>query len=222
MDKKLPPKTLVVITSYDREEMLYNLLEQLKDHKEILIFDDASTFKFKGKQQFIRFQNNYGKDGLWLKFKTIFKAIPKDYDYYIFIPDDVVLCDNFVERSVNEYKNIVDNRKVCLSLLSDVRITKPNWTNVRPINKGSVVLTQWNDLCFICENKFFNEVEIQPISFRRWRFNNLLGSGVGEQISVQLRSKKLNMYHTKESFVYHGVHLSKMNTNERQKNPLIS
>lgn len=205
-------KTLIIITSYDREKLLYKLIKQLKN-ADIIVIDDASTFEFKLKTPFFRFPENYGKKRAWQKYQHIFKSIPKNYDFYIFIPDDVEVCDNFVEKSTKEYLNIKDKNKICLSLLSDVRITQINWTKFVPKEKGNVVLTQWNDLAFICDNRFFDEVELQPVDFRRWVRNPKASSGVGQQISEQLYAKGLNMYHVKESFVKHVGYESKMNEN---------
>jgi len=62
---------------------------------------------------------------------------------------------------------------------------------------------------------------MEPIKPTRWDTNPLLSSGVGWQMSLRLHNKGYGMYHTKESFVSHGDHESKMNKQERVKNKLI-
>ena len=82
-------KVLTIITSYNRKESLESLLSSLdKQETDIIIYDDCSDFQL-DRTDYIKLPFNYGKEYLWLKFKKIFKEIPKDYDYYIFLPDDI-------------------------------------------------------------------------------------------------------------------------------------
>lgn len=217
-------KVLTIITSYNRKESLTNLLNKLDNQKtDVLIFDDNSDFQL-DRKDYLKFSFNYGKEYLWLKFKKIFQEIPKEYDYFIILPDDIDIDHNFIENSVDLWCKLSDKNKICLSLLSDIRTTKPNWTNFQPITQGNYIKTQWNDLCFICEKEFFN-IEIQPISLKRWvilekQLNMKLGSGLGGQISRYWHKLDRSMYHTTQSQVYHKKGISKMNFEERLINPL--
>ncbi len=204
-------KVLINITSYDRRELLLNLLEELKG-EDIIVWDDNSNFNIEGEFYFYKFHKNYGKKQAWIKYRQIFRQLKsEDYDYFIFIPDDVELCCDFVNKSIKLFQKIKDEKKICLSLLSDVRIKKQCWTGIDPLIKGNVILTQWSDLCFICTSEFFKEVNIKPIAKDRWDENHKLSSGVGAQISRQLYAKGLNQYHSIESLVIHRKGISKMN-----------
>ena len=217
-------RILTIITSYNRKESLINLVDKLeKQNTDIIIYDDCSDFQ-PFTPNYVKFKFNYGKEYLWLKFKYIFKDIPKNYDYYIFLPDDVDIQPNFIENCVELWGGLEDENKISLSILTDSRTEKPNWTNFKPIIKNEYIQTQWNDLCFICEKEFFN-IEIQPISIKRWvilqkELNIHLGSGLGGQISRYLNDKGKTMYHTKKSLVNHLKGDSKMNYEERLINPL--
>lgn len=204
-------KVLIAITSYNRKEMLLNIINNLAD-VDIIVYDDNSDFTLNNGVKFVKFPVNYGKKRAWEKFDIIFKDLKeKDYDYYFIIPDDIDLCENFVEKSIKIYEGIEDKNKICLSLLSDKRVKNPNWTNFQPVDKGDVILTQWNDLCFICDKKFLNEVKMRPVPLSRWDVNKDLGSGVGSQISRDLTGQGFNMYHTKKSLVKHIGYKSQMN-----------
>lgn len=207
-------KVLISITSYERKDFLLNVVKQLKG-EDIIIWDDNSNFEIEGEFTFHKFYKNYGKKLAWRKFQSIFKILARDnYDYYIVIPDDVILCDNFVKKSIELYENIKDDKKICLSLLSDARIKNPCWTEFNPVVKGDVILTQWNDLLFICERKFFEVLDLKEVPKERWDINPDLGSGVGGNISRDLYLNGYNMYHTKESLCTHRTnHVSKMNHN---------
>jgi hypothetical protein len=217
-------KVLTIITSFNRKESLTNLLTKLdKQETDIIIYDDCSDFKL-DRSDFIQLPFNYGKEYAWLKFKLIFADLKKNYDYYIFIPDDVDVSDNFINDCVYLWERLQDKDKICLSLLTDGRVNKPNWTNFKPIIQDEYIKTQWNDLCFISNKEFFN-IDIQPISLKRWvllakSLNMELGSGLGGQISRYWHDKGKTMYHTKESQVKHLSGVSMMNPLERLVNPL--
>ena len=217
-------KVLTIITSYNRKESLTNLLTKLdKQETDVIIYDDCSSFQL-DRSDFIQFKINYGKEYLWMKFKYIFASVKKTYDYYIIIPDDIDISDSFIYDSVDLWQKLQDKNKICLSLLTDGRVNKPNWTNFNPIIKDEYIRTQWNDLCFICEKEFFT-VDIQPISLQRWQIlakslDIELGSGLGGMISRYWHKLGKTMYHTKESQVKHLNGVSMMNPKERLVNPL--
>jgi hypothetical protein len=201
--------------------MLNNLLDRFIDY-DVIVWDDCSSFDFKylhltPNVKVTQFEKNYGKKLAWDKFKQIFNSLKKlNYKYYFMLPDDCKPCDNFIKESIGLWESINDDKKICLSWANKSRLTCPNWTPHFPEDKGDVILSQWNDLQFMCENKFFNEVKIKKINPKRWEQDSNLGSGVGSQISNQLFSK-FNMYHTKKEMLEHlGNDDSKMNSEERK------
>jgi len=223
----------VVITTYNRPKMLENLIENiLKEKKnyniQILVFDDGSTQKTTKKFDNVKFFEmfpNMGKKKYYLTINATFKVLKKiNSKYYIYLPDDVFIIDNFFEEVKNIYESIKSNKKICLSILTDERVFKGNWGYKIKIIHDNVIQTQWNDLCFICEKIFFEKLnyEIKKINESRWSKNPNLSSGVGYQITKRLNNLNFFMYHTKNSLVIHGEHESKMNFSERKKNKLIT
>ena len=212
---------LTNITSYNRKEKLLNLIDSLKDHK-IVVWDDCSDFELKDVKGFYRFGKNYGKKLAWLKFKKIFNSLKlTNYDYYIFLPDDVGLCDDFVNKAVKLWESIDDPKKICLSFSHPYRCLKPNFTGIKSVDCGNVIKSQWTDLMYVCGKEFINQIKIEEIPLDRWKGNELLGSGVGSQISNKLVEKGFNMYNVKEDFVIHlGNDDSKMNKELRKTQPL--
>jgi hypothetical protein len=201
--------------------MLRNLLAQLKGH-DIIVWDDNSNFTIESDDlKFHRFKKNHGKKYAWEKFDFIFNELRKtNYDYYFMLPDDVELEEDFIDRSIELWNSIDDNKKACLSFSTKKRITKPCFTFVEPKYFNRFVKTGWTDLAFICGKEFFKEVDIKEIPLSRWEENELLGSGVGSQISWQLLDKGFNMYHSREELLKHLGVESKMNPEERKINPI--
>lgn len=217
----------IVITTYNRTEMLQNLLTQIENLKKhykifVLIFDDAGNQKIetnKHYQKKISLYPNNGKRKYYNIINSTFSALKNiSSEYYIYLPDDVSLVDNFFDETKRIYESINFSDKICLSILTDGRVNRTNWTNFKSIDYGEYYKTQWNDLCFISKRNFFEKLNfnILPISPNRWRTNNNLSSGVGQQISLRLSNLGLGMYHTKKTLVVHGDHESKMNYHERK------
>lgn len=223
---------VVIIPTYNRKEKLLNLLNQIKQFKNnyqlliIVINDGSNELYINNLENIIKisyFINN-GKKKYWKLVNDYFKIIRNiDSKYFIILSDDLVLTDDFFTKSIFFYEKIDDNKKICLSLLTDDRVNRTNWSNFKSVDFGDYYLTNWNDLCYIAEKKFFENLnyEILPIDEDRWDKNPNLSSGVGQQITLRL--KKFNMYHIKKSLVIHnGNDDSKMNKTERIKNPIIT
>ena len=216
-------KILFIITSYKRLDMLKNLLLQIKGH-DVLVFDDNSDFSIEGNGVvFHKFKKNYGKKLAWLKFQKIFKKVKrlKKYDYYYLLPDDIELCEDFINKSIELWEGIEDDKKITLSFSNPARCTAPQFTFIQPKIIGNVILTGWLDMAFLFTREFINKVNIKEISLDRWNDNELLGSGVGSMISNQFVDAGYNLYNTKDKFMKHlGNNDSKMNPVERINNPL--
>jgi glycosyltransferase involved in cell wall biosynthesis len=220
----------IVINSYNRKDFLVNLInqiqEQTQDYKvQILVFDDGSDFTITMEDVSFIKESHQGKENYWKIINKSFEYIRKELsEFYIYMPDDCQITDDFFEKAKSQYLSIIDERKICLSLHTDNRIYKTNWTEVLSEDLGYVYKTQWNDLCFIAENNFFKELDykLEPILPERWMNNTTLSSGVGCQISKRLYSKKLNMYHVKNSLVIMLDLISEMNPESRAKDKLLS
>lgn len=216
----------VLITTYNRPELLDRLLEQIPSWCNVSVYDDGSTRPYTLPDNIYTKCAHHGKTNYWKLVNRIFSEIPED-DHYIMLPDDVTLEDNFFEKAVKLWENLEDKHKICLSLLLDKSwIGKPNWTNYphRTIiyKNISYYRTQWVDMCFIAGPEFFRVLGgIHPIPKKRWDDNKYLGSGVGQQISMRLY-KRHNLYQVTESLVHHGDHVSMMNRMARRKTPIIS
>lgn len=217
---------LVNITSYNREQKLINLLNQLDC--DTIVWDDCSEFnvpycyKWDNQKKFFCFEENHGKYLAWKKFKSIFyKLRARNYKYFIFLPDDVVLCDDFVNKAIELWESIEDDKKISLSFSSPERTKHHNWTAYDSHKVGNVIKTQWNDLMFICEKDFLDKVKIQPIDMERWQEDPTISSGVGRQISLQFHREGYSMYNVSEEIVTHiGNNDSKMNPEIREKQHL--
>jgi len=217
---------LINITSYNRKEMLLNLIGQLKGF-DIKVWDDHSDFrieyllKWDNKTTFYQFQKNHGKKLAWKKFNFIFENIPKGYDYYIFLPDDIEVVEDFIFKAVDLWESIQDENKISLSFSDFKRTKQPNWTQFNSVDFGNYIQTQWLDMMFICEPRFFELVKLTEVCQSRWKINSLLGSGVGSKISNHFHKLGMGMYNTKENLTKHlGNKKSLMNPKERKKNKL--
>lgn len=148
------------------------------------------------------------------------------FDYFIQVPDDIRLCDDFYNEAVSQYDAIQDPNIICLNLLNDGRV-QPGWTGFKHQDKTfggySYLKTQWVDMCFVATRHFFEALQwtINDIDVA-WSGDEKRSSGVGLQISRRLNELGRSMYLVGRSLVAHGAHASQMHPNHRKEVPLIS
>ena len=122
------------------------------------------------------------------------------YRYYFMIPDDFMPVEGFVKKAISTWNKIKDPRKICLTTyVEKSRIDKPCWTGQKPKEYKNYRLTQWTDMCFMCQKKFFDEVGGIQIPAVNWKRKPHMGSGVGALVSRILFKNKWNLYQTKKS-----------------------
>ena len=56
--------------------------------------------------------------------------------YFIYLPDDVSLVDNFFDEVKRIYESITSTKKICLSILTDDRVNKSHWGYQNPKDFG--------------------------------------------------------------------------------------
>ena len=108
------PRVLVAITSYNRQESLCNLVSHIMAESfnvDFVVFDDCSDFEERNTPifKFIKSPEHRGKAGYWKTWQDIFnycKAVQDKYSHFIFLPDDVDPCPNFIEKAVAAFDSI--------------------------------------------------------------------------------------------------------------------
>jgi hypothetical protein len=128
--------------------------------------------------------------------------VNKEYDYYFFMPDDLMPVNDFHLKAIETWNKIKDTRKICLNLyLEKSRYMKACWTAFMPRDIGSSYITNWVDMCFMCEQKLFVHLNYEiPEPKLDWKLMPDLSSGVGMYISKFLVLRKgLHMYQVKSS-----------------------
>jgi len=187
-----------LITTFNRQESCQRLVDSLQGKGDIIVLIDGSDYDISG-AMVIRHAHNYGRERYWETVNQLFSR-RGHYKYFFMLPDDFLPADNMVEKAINIWNNIRDNKKVCLNLYAD-RIGLKCWTGYAPKDIGEVYLTQWMDMCIMCENEFFNALgRVRLIKFNKF-CSPRRSSGVGAQISRTLFYKKYNLYQVKESLV---------------------
>lgn len=222
--KKEKVDLIFVIPTYNRYEMLRNLITSLTKEKtdvkhKVFVLDDASNNHLKNKEVCSNIDNlvydnnkhNNGKKMYWKTFNTMLNFAKKyQFKHLVQIDDDFDLCENFIDRINN---------------LSD----KHNNSFVRYINTGSPKLrwdtVNWVDGGTMIPYSFLQRIKfkIDPIPYSRWNYAPHLSSGVWQQITEKLVKYKYKTIHLKKSLVKHlGYKDSRMNKEMRKKNNIFS
>lgn len=231
-------KIQIQIHSFQRKEMLLNLLKEINDFRtknpEIVIaysiFDDKSDFVL-GDANFYQFEEHKGKELFWQIFDHSIKSCKdSDADIFVFVPSDVSNID--FKRLISyhlTYSNIrhdrFSNRAYCYNIMRDNRLSC--WNNQQMIPFDNDTYKSWFTDCGFFSNKLLLEqldFKINPVNPERFVWNKNISSGVGQQMTMILNQKKINIFHPIKSLCFHGSHDSEMHPGPegRIKNPLKS
>jgi hypothetical protein len=180
-----------------------------KIHKlgDVYVLDDCGDkdlkFLLKYKVELFRNPVHNGKEGFYLTVTDLFNLmVETNYDYYFFLPDDLIPIDGFHLKAIEQYRAIKDNRKICLNMfLEKSRYLKACWTGFEPRIREHVILSNWVDMCFMCERRM---LEVLNYEIRKpetdWKITPTLSSGVGKYISRMLvLHRHLRIYQVRSS-----------------------
>lgn len=189
-----------LITTCNRQESCQRLADSLQGLGDIYVINDGGQYVTSGTNINLLQYKRLGKMGYWHTVNTLFN-LANSHKYYFMIPDDFLIRDSQIANAIEIWTDIQDPRKVCLNLFAD-RIGLKCWTNFKPIDKGNIWHTQWVDMCFLCEDKFFTALGKIPPLYLGWeKRRKPVSSGVGAYISRHLDSNGYNLYQVKESLV---------------------
>jgi hypothetical protein len=188
--------TVFLITTYNRQESCQRLVNALQGQGDIVVINDGCDYDIIGCEQHKQ-GRHYGKILYWQTVNNLFQ-FRGNHKYYIMLPDDFMPIDNIAEKAVELWRGIDDPKKICLNLLAD-RIGTTCWTGFNAIDAGNVWRTGWVDMCFLCEESFFNQLGTLALPNMGYRRNH--SSGVGMYISRRLHKKEFHFYQVKESLV---------------------
>ena len=222
-------KTLVIITSYNRNYELLNLTEQLlnETNADFVIFDDKSEQPLticSNRVTQITNPEHRGKEGFWKTWQDIFNYCKEhEYDYYIFLQDDVTPCPDFVAKAISIY-----NEAECICV-SPIRTNYSMYRNrsrwgAKPVERhANHTVSHYFDCFGIVRRDFFEALDwmIVPIAPSSDPFKS---SGVGRQITRRLQEKGLKMAHVNRTLLATAIDPtdSTMNELERKRHPMYA
>ena len=197
---------VVIFSSPSREEMLQNLINELKGF-DVFVIDSLDTF---------------GKEKFWYRWEMARKyCIETNHDNYLIIPDDISNLDLDVIQKLHVH--FKDKPFFC-SVSNDGR--QSCWGNqVNRFNDFMFNGYLIRDMGFfdcggLTNRKTLSTIKIDPVP-PHWFDSPIKSSGVGYQITTKCRRHNIPMYIPNPSLSYHGNHESVMHPFERKRNPLI-
>lgn len=213
--------THVLIVSHERPEWLRNLvssLETMEGPLRITVFDDCSA-NFPDLRSFSRtsairasYRHGYEKHHeLLTKIFDFARNCPEER--FLFLPDDVSICRNFMHEVETHWDLIPDPDKIAMTLLVDpLRLERSGWTP-RPFERyGCVEHVGYVDAVFYANARFFRELNYEAPATGGW---------VWKAISRLLVRKSLGLWRTYASLVDHvGAYESRLVPGHRKQYPL--
>lgn len=231
----------MLVTAYNRPDGLARVLDDLEREglagPRVHIYDDASPHPDAALERRIadlgctlhRAERRHGKHGWWMWWNTILadlKSVAAEDELVLVLQDDVRLCREFTSRALELFQSIDDVERATLHLhVSAERgaLGTQCWTPLRAAHFGNVLRTGWVDMgAFLAHRRLFEALQwrLDPIPNSRWARQDVLGSGVGEQISRRAYAAGLGMYQVRRSLVVHDHTPSQMNPSARFRWPL--
>ena len=216
-------KFCVLVTTYNRPEMLLDLLHDIAREADglpvrVVVFDDGSTEDYSAAVSFMgargweyRKVENHGKEKYWdLTGKLFAAAKEAGAKYYLQLPDDVRLCEDFFDVILRYWRAIPDDKKIALNPLRDaLRLNVGCWSGITPKSGLQVDQVGWVDMCYLAEREFFELLDWRMLPIHNRPLH--LGSGVGQQITARLLEAGRSFYRAGRSLVVHVVAESRMN-----------
>jgi hypothetical protein len=162
----------------------------------------------------------HGKENWWRWVSRIYAdQRESNADLFVFLPDDVRLCQNFFKQALSVWSTLVGN-KLALNLLKDSR--ERCWgSKIGPlVASGRARLTGWIDGAFLCCRRYFEQLgwAVPEVDLHRWDKNKHLGSGVYAAVTEKLKGQHL--YGVVRSLLVHVQAPSVMNAAARETVPL--
>lgn len=223
------------ITTYNRPDKCLSLLkdicQEFFNHEDfrIIVVNDGSNKDYSSVERFlgqkkIKFSylsktNNLGRRWYYMTHNLLMNTI-KEYscDYVCILPDDVKLVFGFREgiKKLSEIEsaaainllNVTGGK--CVTQWSRRDVHEFEYNGIELLTSGYV------DMAMLIKGSVYSK--LNPITGKSV---SSTGSGVGREYTHQLNNYG-EIYQVKHSFLIHGKHKSKLNTDERLLNPLIS
>ena len=209
---------MIFIFNYEREEMLNQILNQLRSEKPVVL-DDGSSY-FIDYDNVIRFAHG-GKQEFWRKWFVAFElAKGSEDDFFMFMPNDFLDLDLTKIKKI--HKKLKDNPYV-YNIINDGRDTCWNSQPPRPFDQSADQVF-FTDCGFFCNRKALDAIgwKITPIDGRRFVKRSDISSGVGQQLTSEFNRHRVKMFRPRKSLAKHGDHPSVMHPELRQTIKLIS
>lgn len=204
---------LIAIPTYNRFEMLSNLIKNLKEMQEgykikIVVMDDCSDYT----EQYINLCINYDcnlisnitNNGLKLYWKSINKILDYaktiNFKWLLQIDDDFEPTADFF----NKFNNFVNDKKddIIVKLHYPVGYNEVRWEMKHWVDGGAAY-----PISFLKKINF----KIDEIPLSRWNKNPRLSDGVWHQLSVKLNNLKYTVALPETSLFNHlGIVESRM------------
>lgn len=218
---------LFVVFTYEREQMLRGLIQELDDLS-IMVVDDGS--KWVGCDKPLGSHINFittvheGKRGFWKKWLVAQQiALGTHHDYFVFLPDDVsnIDLDAISTIALQGWK---DNLFALNLLNCGERYRWGKWKELQ--EDFALAGRHWKqcdyvDGAFITNRRTLESFEIEPVP-DSWFYSPDKSSGVGYQMTMKLRALGCPMMLPDRSLAFHGDHESVMHPEHRKEVKLIS
>lgn len=223
----------IAITTYNRPKELENLLvdiarEARGKNVHVRVYDDCSDDPAYAPYDMVRYSKNHGKKGYWRIMNDVFRdAESWNFKHFFFLQDDCRLAEGFFDLAIQEFDDIIDPNKATLCTFTPESVyTRTMWSHIKAqdVTHGGKTFIRCNyvDCIFMCPRTTLEllRFRVDPVPISRFINNEIISSGVGQQLTIRLNRLRKTMYCAWSSLISAHSNDSQMNQKERKRNPL--
>lgn len=246
VDLGAPTPLMIVVTTYDRPGSAARLLSQLDaalrrsplaQGVALLVLHDACgrdyaepkarAHAIAPRHLWLDARQRFGKAGFWEIHQTAMDiARAWRPERALYLQDDVELDPDFLVRAEELWQATAHDprRRVLYLFSSRDDESHGRWVSFQrqPVANAPCRVSNWFDLqAFMVDRQFFELLDYRMVQIHpnRWKRAPEKSSGVGRQLTHRLFGRA-NVYQAWPPLVAHGLELSRMNPEARQKRSL--
>jgi len=231
-------KIAILIFSYNRPEMLLTLLQQIKqqqnnDFIKLFIIDDGSNqdmsscFDYARKNFLFRLIKNSENKGKVRFYQTVTTGLQMlknaNCDYYITLPDDVELVEDFFNKSIMQFNKVSEYTDVLniLTCNEHHEVYKSVGRQFQVIKNTKYFVNDFYDLAGIFKQNFLDIIEYRcnPTAVHDLKKGSQVGGRISQYYLAKTQKRIIQTYY---SLLIHKGQLSVMNYELRLKQPCYS
>ncbi len=186
----------ITVATYNRPEKCLYTLQQVEGIGHVSVFRDYGDADYSEVERYCKERGYHyhvtdrhlGKWGYWRLHNLMYEYLEtRQYEFYIQLPDDALLVENFTERAIS----LLADDLSCVGIFtreSNVKTFMSRKKPTRVVNGETIIQAGWLDCCIVTTKRVMDGFRVRQ-NWRSRRKNPLKASGVGREQATTYKRK---------------------------------